>query len=617
MNVCFKLVIVSLSLLNVQVTGNCNTSTASHNPGTFWRHPDNCLVHRCNEDSTVTSFRKDCPKIQCSSMKLQVRDCCPYCDDNGNHDIPDNGDRSNGYKTHACKRECKSGETMVCKYTFEISQFEAASTACGDCPFNLTDCDRKNCIIADGVPRLIIPVERSMPGPTIHVCKGDTIVVDVENHLTTETFTMHWHGIIHTFTQYMDGVPHATQCPISPGNIFRYTFPAYEEGTFFYHPHVGTQVMEGCLGGLIIRLPDSENPHRKLYDFDLYEHFIALQDWSHLYGEDHYARAIFGSAVPLPDSILINGRGPIFSQIQLLDVRGNVNVTKVMQIPFAEFTVEKGYKYRFRILNGASYSCPLSLSIDNHTMTIISTDGADVEPVEVDQMVTNDAERYDIILNANQDVANYWIRVKGIDNCEPMMLQQLAILRYKGSSPGNPKQPKDYEYPQINGTRFGNVMDSEGTIIKVSDLRSLLPLEEGIGTDNPDYKYYVDISMRTLFNPTLSPYPDNRPVINAQLNNITARLLPGSLLTEPNLPEDNALMCNETTHGNKNCSTELCRCVHIINVRRNAILEVIMYNTGFDTVRFEHPMHYHGYTFRVVAMEKTSRITKEQVSLVH
>ena len=33
-----------------------------------------------------------------------------------------------------------------------------------------------------------------MPGPALAVCEGDTVIVDVKNHLQTETTSVHFHG---------------------------------------------------------------------------------------------------------------------------------------------------------------------------------------------------------------------------------------------------------------------------------------------------------------------------------------------------------------------------------------------------------------------------------------
>ena len=33
-----------------------------------------------------------------------------------------------------------------------------------------------------------------MPGPSVVVCQGDTVVAEIVNKLHTETTTIHWHG---------------------------------------------------------------------------------------------------------------------------------------------------------------------------------------------------------------------------------------------------------------------------------------------------------------------------------------------------------------------------------------------------------------------------------------
>lgn len=77
-------------------------------------------------------------------------------------------------------------------------------------------------MLADGVERGILTVNRMIPGPSIQVCEGDRVVVDVENHMEGMEVTIHWHGILQKGTQYYDGVPFITQCPIQQGNTFRY-----------------------------------------------------------------------------------------------------------------------------------------------------------------------------------------------------------------------------------------------------------------------------------------------------------------------------------------------------------------------------------------------------------
>lgn len=95
--------------------------------------------------------------------------------------------------------------------------------ACQVCTPNATNTvwSHCQCVLADGVERGILTANRMIPGPSIQVCEGDKVVIDVENHMEGMEVTLHWHGLWQKGTQYYDGVPFVTQCPIQQGNTFR------------------------------------------------------------------------------------------------------------------------------------------------------------------------------------------------------------------------------------------------------------------------------------------------------------------------------------------------------------------------------------------------------------
>ena len=72
------------------------------------------------------------------------------------------------------------------------------------------------------------------------MCEGDEIIVDLTNEQMSDTETIHWHGQKMKGSQFMDGVPFITQCPIS--GKFRYRFTASNPGTHFWHSHSGKLV---------------------------------------------------------------------------------------------------------------------------------------------------------------------------------------------------------------------------------------------------------------------------------------------------------------------------------------------------------------------------------------
>lgn len=190
------------------------------------------------------------------------------------------------------------------------------SKACFDCPRNMSHCFLPHCIAGDGTERSVMVVNRMMPGPTIEVCFGDTIVVDVRNSLMGDTTTIHWHGLHQRGTQYMDGVPLISQCGITPEQTFRYEFRADNAGTHFWHSHTGMQRGDGSFGPLIIKEPIELDIHRGLFDVDSSEHHIILQDWAEspgvsMFNAHHHARGR-----NKPRNILINGKGRLIRRAE-------------------------------------------------------------------------------------------------------------------------------------------------------------------------------------------------------------------------------------------------------------------------------------------------------------
>lgn len=75
----------------------------------------------------------------------------------------------------------------------------------------------------DGVFRPMVVINGQFPGPMIVCNEGDTIVVNVKNQAKNAT-SIHWHGLFQNGTAFMDGTVGVTQCPIAPGQSFRYEF---------------------------------------------------------------------------------------------------------------------------------------------------------------------------------------------------------------------------------------------------------------------------------------------------------------------------------------------------------------------------------------------------------
>lgn len=93
-------------------------------------------------------------------------------------------------------------------------------------------------------------------------------------------------------------------------------------------------------------------------------------------------------------------------------------------------------KYRFRIINSAFNVCPLQLQIEEHEFKIVATELSDIEPLNVDTLRFLSGERYDIVIDANRSLRDYWIRIKELSPCWKK-IEGFAILRYYSGSQQN------------------------------------------------------------------------------------------------------------------------------------------------------------------------------------
>lgn len=302
--------------------------------------------------------------------------------------------------------------------------FLILSSACGDCAFGvISDCYRPMCVTADGIERGLLSINRQVPGPQIHVCKNDVLIIDVTNDMHGTAASVHWHGFHLKKTPYMDGVPFVTQCPIPYGTTFRYTFRATEAGTFFYHSHAGHHKTDGIYGGIVVREPAEDNPHVNLYDDDLTEHLVITSDWMHDSSELWISGLSTRMPGVYPTNLLINGRGKFW-----LDSSSNRSTLSPLEI----FRVHQNKRYRFRFVNSGSHTCIFKLQIEKHRMKIIASDSYPVLPVDVDTLYASSGERYDFVVDANQVAGNYWVKLGGSGACEDngFIIEQYAMLTY-------------------------------------------------------------------------------------------------------------------------------------------------------------------------------------------
>ncbi|KAK3711586.1 hypothetical protein LTR37_009577 [Vermiconidia calcicola] len=269
----------------------------------------------------------------------------------------------------------------------------------------------------DGVLRDVIVINNQFPGPIIEANWGDWIEVSVHNKISDpeEATALHWHGLLQRGTQWEDGTPGVSQCPIAPGHSYTYRFRAEVYGSSFYHAHYSAQYTAGMVGAMQIYGPWEEG-----YDVDLGP--VMLSDWIHI---PYFSMVsdVVGSdpskIPPLSDSGLINGRGrfdcskPSYensSQWLGSNLRSNLTWTCIEGAERAKFRFQSGKTHRLRLMNTGADGIH-KFSIDGHIMTVIATDYVPTKPYTTDLVTLGVGQRTDVLITTNADPkASYWMR---------------------------------------------------------------------------------------------------------------------------------------------------------------------------------------------------------------
>ena len=276
----------------------------------------------------------------------------------------------------------------------------------------------------DGRPGHAVAINGTIPAPLIRLKEGQNVRITVENRLTDEDTSIHWHGFIVPFQ--MDGVPGISFPGIRPGQSFTYEFPIKQSGTYWYHSHSGLQEQLGHYGPIII---DPAGPDPIAYDR---EHVIVLSDWSFMHPHMIFTRlkqegGFFNRNKRALADKMSGKHDPLSPADAKMFAEMRMDPTDISDVTAAAYTYlinghspaenwtglfRPGERVRLRIINAAAQSI-FNIRIPGLKLLVVATDGIDVRPVEVDELQIGNAETYDLIV-VPEDRA-YSFVAEGID----------------------------------------------------------------------------------------------------------------------------------------------------------------------------------------------------------
>ncbi len=195
-----------------------------------------------------------------------------------------------------------------------------------------------------------------------------------------------------------------------------YDFHVTQYGSSWYHSHYSNQYGNGVVGALIVHGPSSAN-----WDIDLGPYMVG--DYYHDTADRLHLKAEKVSNGPPPDSDNVLFRGK------------NINPAGAGGA-YDRLVLTPGKKHLVRLIN-PSVDNSFTVSLVGHTFTVIANDLVPITPVTRSSLFLGVGQRYDVIVEANQPVANYWFNatLEANNNCgRSHNPYPAAIFQYSGAS---------------------------------------------------------------------------------------------------------------------------------------------------------------------------------------
>ncbi|MFA6945362.1 MAG: multicopper oxidase domain-containing protein [Pedobacter sp.] len=447
-----------------------------------------------------------------------------------------------------------------------------------------------------GKLRRAIAVNGQIPMPTLTFTQGDTAEIHVHNNLKEET-SLHWHGLF--LPNRFDGVPFLTQMPIKPGATYIYKFPVIQHGTHWYHSHSRFQEQIGMYGAFVMN---------KRKEWDIPALPITLSEWTDMNPEEvdrslHAATDWFaikkGSTQSYAEAIRtghfktkINNEWKRMNAMDVSDVYYDQFLINGKN-QYEQLQYKAGDKVRLRIANGGASSY-FWLKYAGGKITVVATDGNDVEPVEVDRLIIAVSETYDVVVTIPENKsyeflvtpedrtksASLWLgsgqkvaaqkmpKLKyfaGMKMMNEMMDMNGNMIEMEGMQMQN--QVMDMNtvmYPEITGDEKGVARDKKTSIAAME-----VPNDHNMAEDNSDI---VTLNYNMLRDPEKTTLPEGpQRELKFDLTGNMNRYV--------------------WTLDNKTVSES-----DKILIKKGENLRIILFNNSM----MRHPMHLHGHDFRVL-----------------
>jgi len=446
-----------------------------------------------------------------------------------------------------------------------------------------------------------IAVNGQIPMPTLTFTEGDTALIYVHNNLDEET-SLHWHGLF--LPNKMDGVPFLTQMPIMPHTTYVYKFPIVQHGTHWYHSHSMLQEQIGMYGAFIMN---------KRKEWDIPTIPLVLSEWTDMKPEEVHrslknatdwfaiqkgTTQSYGEAIKTGHfKTKVNNEWKRMTAMDVSDVYyDNFLINGKNQNEQPQF--KAGDKVRLRIANGGA-SDYFWLNYSGGKITVVATDGNDVEPVEVDRLIIATSETYDVVVTIPEN-KKYEFLVTPEDRTSSASLWLGSGEKVFAQKLYRPKYFAGMKMMNDMMDMQGNMIEMEGMKMQnqVMDMNTVMYPEitgkenskaNNKKTDAPGMQMPNDKSMAGMN--MADGNPDMVTLNYNMLRDPKKTTLPKGPWKELKFDLTGNMNRYVWTLDNKTVSES-----DKILIKKGENVRIIMFNNSM----MRHPMHLHGHDFRVV-----------------
>ncbi|XP_030479719.1 laccase-7 [Cannabis sativa] len=440
--------------------------------------------------------------------------------------------------------------------------------------------------------QVITAVNNSLPGPTIKVNEGDTLVVHVSNKSPYDV-TIHWHGILQFLSAWADGPAYATQCPIKPGQSYTYRFNITgQEGTLWWHAHVGW--LRATVYGALIIHPKSgrsypfPKPHQEVP--------ILLGEWWNANVIDVENEGLSVGAAPnISDAYTINGKPG--------------NLYNCSSNDMYKLKVEQGRTYLLRIIN-AALNNQLFFKIANHNMTVVAIDAAYTNPYDTDYIVIAPGQTTDVLFKADQSLRSYYMAAHPYITTPPTVgfdnTTTRGVIEYKGatsdSAPVMPTLPDFFDTPRAHQfyTNLTGLADGPQWVPVPLHVDENMFVTFGLNIERCPVNATCQGPLQGRFSASMNNESFVLPNKTSMLEAFFGNQREGVYTT--NFPDAPPLEFNYTSPliSLDESLIYAPKSTKVKKLRFNSTVEMVLQNTAFLTVE-NHPIHVHGFNFHVLA----------------